>query len=902
MLNVDGYYVCNDLRIDKNSDNLGRGIGGGLLVFVRNDVIIEAHDNASVFNQYCSFSICDHSNKNPLNFVLFYRSPNSSIENNQLLVDVVNRSPKNVFIIGDANYPKFNDFENFSGQPAAADDINQAKSRSGYYLANAAHEKFLEQIINFPTHVKGNILDICLTDRPDRVISCEDIGNLANSDHSVIRLEIDFCPKFNKSVQKVRDWRRGDNEGLTAHLSGIDFESLFQDKDVNGAWEALKEVTEAALNRYIPLVDRRKLGDPPWMTRSVKRLVRKKRRKWKLYASDRSVENLNSFKSAEKECKKAVQSAKRRFEKNLASHRNKRAFSSYVKRKTKSRDNVGPLKVNGRVLTDNKCMADELNKFFASVFTADSPPFDNTLTPKECDHSLANVVISSATVLKKLVNLKEGSAPGPDGIGARFLKAQSRVLAAPLASIFNKSLEEGKVPSDWRKANVTPIFKKGGKGDPGNYRPVSLTSIPCKVMESCLRDEIVDHLLRNELISNSQHGFMKNKSVTTNMLEFLEILTSEMDNGNNMDVIYLDFAKAFDKVPHDLLIEQLRLHRVEGGLLDWIKDWLTGRTQRTVLNGEASDWAPVGSGVPQGSVLGPLAFLVFINDIDICASLVNVIKKFADDTKVGHRIVSQEDVHDLQRCLDNLCEWADKWGMTFNVKKCKVMHIGRSNSWAVYTMKGTAIESTDTERDIGIIVHNSLKPTKQCAEASRIAQAVLGQIARAFHFRNRTFVNLYKQYVRPHLEFSVPAWSPWTAADREVLEQVQRRMVRMVSGLRGNSYEARLEELGLLSLETRRVKYDLVQTYKIVHGLDQVDSSTWFQLVGNDPPRVTRETSDPLNIVRKEGRLEIRRKFYSNRVVEHWNALESDIKSARSIATFKSGIQQYLINLDARRQ
>ena len=134
------------------------------------------------------------------------------------------------------------------------------------------------------------------------------------------------------------------------------------------------------------------------------------------------------------------------------------------------------------------------------------------------------------------------------------------------------------------------------------------------------------------------------------------------------------------------------------------------------------------------------------------------------------------------------------------------------------------------------------------------------------------------------------------------MEQVQRRMVRMVSGLEGNSYEARLEELGLLSLETRRVKYDLVQTYKIVHGLDQVDSSTWFQLVGNDPPRVTRETSDPLNIVRKEGRLEIRRKFYSNRVVEHWNALESDIKSARSIATFKSGIQQYLINLDARRQ
>ena len=211
-------------------------------------------------------------------------------------------------------------------------------------------------------------------------------------------------------------------------------------------------------------------------------------------------------------------------------------------------------------------------------------------------------------------------------------------------------------------------------------------------------------------------------------------------------------------------------------------------------------------------------------------------------------------------------------------------------------MEGIELTTTSSERDIGVKVSNNLKPSKQCQEAAARANSVLGQITRAFHYRDKkTFLSLYIQYVRPHLEFAVPAWSPWSTADVQTLEKVQQRAIKMISGLQGKTYEQRLSELGILSLEARRLQFDLIQTFKIVRGFDAVNSEIWFQQVGENPARITRHLSDPLNIVKVTSRSEIRRNFFSQRVADHWNRLPPETKRAKNVAVFKKTIHSLLL-------
>ncbi len=503
---------------------------------------------------------------------------------------------------------------------------------------------------------------------------------------------------------------------------------------------------------------------------------------------------------------------------------------------------------------------------------------------------LTNIELTEGRICKQLLKLKVGKAPGVDGIVPKVLVECAEALSKPLLMIFSLSLREGKVPMDWKRANVSAIFKKGSKEEAGNYRPVSLTSCVCKVLEALLNETIVKHLLAYSLIKNTQYGFVKGRSCLTNLLVFLEEVTSDIDRGNPVDVIYLDFQKAFDKVPHRRLMEKVKALGIRGEVYNWIKDWLKERQQRVCMDGESSEWVPVSSGVPQGSVLGPLLFLIYINDID--EGIAGKILKFADDTKLFGRVGTEDDINSLREDLSKLVGWSKEWLMLFNVDKCQVLHLGYGNGKAVYTMNGRGLKAVTEEVDLGVIIQSDLKCAKQCAKVVGQANRTLGLIKRTFgNISAEVVVQLYRSLVRPRLEYAVQAWRPHLRKDVDLIERVQRRATKLVKGMRGKSYEDRLRLLQMTTLETRRLRGDMIEVFKILKGFEQVDYSTFFVLADG----ITR--GHELKLAKPRCRLNCRLFSFSNRIVNAWNDLPGEVVACSTVNGFKHKLDKHMKSL-----
>jgi hypothetical protein len=592
------------------------------------------------------------------------------------------------------------------------------------------------------------------------------------------------------------------------------------------------------------------------------------------------------------EATRELRRSKLNYEKKLTENikEDSKSFFSYVKSKAKIKTKTGPLIDKDGIKIDSTLeMSEMFNEYFASVFTVenvqDIPEGEKIFKGTE-EEKLRDFIVTEDMVEAKLQKLRSDKAAGADDMSPRFLKMIQMFLAKPICLLLRKSLDEGNVPNDWKLANVTPIFKKGSRSRADNYRPVSLTSQICKIAESIIRDSIVKHLEENELIKSSQHGFRRGYSCLTNLLSFLDKATECWDSGDSMDVIYTDFAKAFDKVPHQRLLQKLENHGISGRVRRWIEAWLGGRQQRVYMRGQGSGWRSVTSGVPQGSVLGPILFLIFINDID--CGIINWILKFADDTKLFGRVNTEDEAAGLQRDMDTLCTWASDWQMKFNVEKCKTMHIGFANKGFTYSMNGHKLEEINNEKDLGIIIRNDLKVSDQCQQACNKANRMLGLIRRTIISRNPVMLTrLYKSLVRPHLEYSSVAWSPFYKKDKEMLERVQHRFTRFFGFLKEFDYETRLQKLELWSLEERRNRADLIEVFKMCHGLSALKLETFFT---QDLDSRTRGHCYKLK--KNYSRTEPRFHFFSNRVINRWNQLPQETVSLTTVNLFKNHLQR----------
>ena len=397
--------------------------------------------------------------------------------------------------------------------------------------------------------------------------------------------------------------------------------------------------------------------------------------------------------------------------------------------------------------------------------------------------------------------------------------------------MFDLSLQSSKMPEEWKSGEISVILQKGNRRAPMNYRPVSLTSIVCKLLESLVREEIIWYMRSNKLFSPHRYGFHDKNSTTLQLLNVLDKWTEIIDDGETIDAIYMDFMKAFDKVPQERLLRKIEACGIGGPLLGWVRSSLTGRKQRVNVGKDSSKWKWVTTGIPQGSVLGPTLFVLYINDLPDSIQNNSTAVMIADDTKLFARTDTYKDKDQLQEDLVCVCKWSSLWSLKFHPDKCKVLSLGYkldepppTFNMVTNSEDGSAnqvkFEATICEKDIGVHVDDNLSFKDHIYTKIKKANAVMGIIRRTFEYVDQTmFLQIFRSLVRPLIETSVAVWAPYGKTDLTKLERVHRRATKQAPDLKHLEYSERLKKIGLPTLVFRRLRVDMIVIFKIMAGI-----------------------------------------------------------------------------------
>ena len=555
-----------------------------------------------------------------------------------------------------------------------------------------------------------------------------------------------------------------------------------------------------------------------------------------------------------------------------------------------SKHTLPPLVRNGISVTDDTDKTNILNDFFRDQTLINDNGVDlPDINPYDVQSQLHSLVITPEEVQTVLKSLHVGKAAGPDGISNRVLRELCNELSIPLCRLFNCSLQTGVFPDNWKLSNVTPIDKGGDRSSPSNYRPVSLLCNPEKVFERVVFKHIYNHLNDNQILTPLQSGFIAGDSTINQLTYLYNFFTQALDSGKEVRVVFCDISKAFDRVWHEGLLLKLEAAGISGSLLLWFRSYLTNRKQRVVLPGAESDWRYIRTGVPQGSILGPLLFLLFINDI--VDEIGCNIRLFADDTSLYITVENPDMAAELVNIdLDKIMKWAKKWLVLFNPIKTESFLASRKLVKPIHPplfMEGSQITEVESHKHLGIFLSNDCTWHKHIEYIKEKAWKRVNAMRKLkYEFDRKSLEIIYFSFIRPILEYGDTIWDNCTQYEKVELDKIQNEAARIVTGCtKLVSIRNLYEETKWESLEERRKKHKLTLLYKMVNNY------TPSYLSSLVPQPVNAASAYNLRNQNNIQSIATRTNYYFNSflpsTIREWNSIPLDTRNSGSIETFK---------------
>ena len=542
-----------------------------------------------------------------------------------------------------------------------------------------------------------------------------------------------------------------------------------------------------------------------------------------------------------------------------------------------------------------------LNNYFKKCFNNSLPPLsfsdlDDLNIPNERD--IDDILCTVDEVQHLLKSLDISKSNGPDGISARMLKETASSIAPSVTRLFNLVLETGSFPVCWKMSHIVPIPKPGDQSNPSNYRPISLLSILSKVFERHLHLIMTNYIAEKNLLSEKQWGFQARKGTVLPLLHATNDWFHTLDSGAEVCAVFFDFKKAFDSIPHRKLISILRSSGFNPALTRLICSYLTGRLQVVVVDGVSSQSVPVVSGVPQGSVLGPLLFLLYIDDItNIQLPCESNMVLYADDILLYRQISADDDYQHLQHCVNLLSSWCSRNHLTFNSNKCKCMVFSRRHSRAIkfpsLCLGSTPLELVHSYKYLGVTLTSDLSWSEHIQSICVKSKKLIGLLYRRFYGNAdpATILILYCTLVRPHLEYACQVWSPYTQRDKDLLENVQKFALRMSFRQWNASYRELLNLCNISTLRERRLYLSLCLMYKITHFQVHFPPDIFIP----KSPGTLRSTNILSSYVQPFARTNAYLHSYVPSTISSWNSLPTEVTNTQSLPSFKDFLSVYIL-------